>query len=291
MLGRVTVGLLFLLLVWGNLVAGLKAGLACPDWPLCYGKVVPPFRWDIYMEFGHRVIAAVTSIFLVALAAGRYRKYEGSARMVPVLAIALLLVEIGMGGAVVLLETPVRLTTVHFMIGLLVFLLAWYMMTFDGVHDRPAFAFRGPAALFLSVAALVFSQSALGAFVRHLDAGLACPDFPTCLGSWVPPLFAGTVLAHFSHRMLGYLVLLTAAMLYLFVRRDARQRRNRPLALFFLVLVAVQIGVGGLVVLSGLHYLAAALHLAVGLGILSVLARLWVNTISAEGTTLSLPRS
>ena len=64
MLGRVTVGLLFLLLVWGNLVAGLKAGLACPDWPLCHGKVLPPFRWDIYMEFGHRVIAAVASIFL-----------------------------------------------------------------------------------------------------------------------------------------------------------------------------------------------------------------------------------
>jgi heme A synthase len=44
MLGRVTVGLLFLLLVWGNLVAGLKAGLACPDWPLCHGKVLPPWR-------------------------------------------------------------------------------------------------------------------------------------------------------------------------------------------------------------------------------------------------------
>jgi Uncharacterized protein required for cytochrome oxidase assembly len=217
MLGRVTVGLLFLLLVWGNLVAGLKAGLACPDWPLCYGKVLPPYRWDIYMEFGHRVIAAVASIFLLALAARRYRKYEGSARALPVLAIVLLLVEIGMGGAVVLLETPVRLTTVHFMIGLLVFLLAFFMMTFDGERERPAFAFRGPAALFLSVVALVYSQSVLGAYVRHLEAGLACPDFPTCLGKWVPPLLVGPVLAHFSHRTLGYLVLLTAVMLYLFV--------------------------------------------------------------------------
>jgi len=47
-------------------------------------------------------------------------------------------------------------------------------------------------------------------------------------------------------------VLLTAAMLYLFVRRDPRQRGSRPLALSFLVLVAAQIGVGALVVLSGL---------------------------------------
>ncbi|MGB7631048.1 MAG: COX15/CtaA family protein [Candidatus Deferrimicrobium sp.] len=291
MLGRMTVGLLFLLLVWGNLVAGLKAGLACPDWPLCHGKVLPPFRWDIYMEFGHRVIAAVASIFLVALAARRYKRYDGAARTVPVLALLLLLAEIGMGGAVVLLETPLQLTTVHFMTGLLVFLLAFYMMTFDGERERPAFAFRGPAALFLSVLAMVYSQSALGAYVRHLDAGLACPDFPACLGKWVPPLFAGPVLAHFFHRTLGYLVLLTAVMLYLFVRREPTQRGNRPLALSFLVLVAAQIGVGALVVLSGLYFLATALHLAVALGLLSVLGHLWVNAARAERTAPSPPRS
>ena len=165
------------------------------------------------------------------------------------------------------------------------------MMTFDGEHDRPAFAFHGPAALFLSVVALVYSQSALGAYVRHLEAGLACPDFPTCLGKWVPPLFAGPVLAHFSHRTLGYLVLLTAVTLYLFVRRDPRQRGNRPLALSFLVLAAAQVGVGALVVLSGLHYLATALHLAVALGMLSALATLWVNAVRAEGSALSLPRN
>ena len=291
MLGRVTVGLLFLLLVWGNLVAGLQAGLACPDWPLCHGKILPPFRWDIYMEFGHRVIAAVASVFLIALAARRYKRYDGAARTVPVLALLLLLAEIGMGGAVVLLETPVQLTTVHFMTGVLVFLLAFYMMTFDGEKERPVFAFRGPAALFLSVLVLVYSQSALGAYVRHLDAGLACPDFPTCLGKWVPPLFDESVLAHFSHRTLGYLVLLTAAMLYLFVRRDPRQWRNRPLALAFLLLVAVQIGVGSLVVLSGLHYLATALHLTVALGMVSLLAHLWVNAARAEVAALFLPRS
>jgi heme A synthase len=289
MLGRVTVGLLFLLLVWGNLVAGLKAGLACPDWPLCHGKVLPPWRWDIYMEFLHRVIAGIASLFLVALSLNRYRRYEGTARIVPVLAILLLLAEIGMGGAVVLLETPVQLTTYHFMTGLLVFLLAFYMMTFDGESVRPGFAFRGPAALFLSVAALVYSQAALGAYVRHLDAGLACPDFPTCLGRVIPSFLGGTVLVHFSHRLVGYLILLTALALYLFVRRDPRQRGNRGLAASFLALVAVQVGVGALVVLSQLNYLATALHLTVALGMLSVLGHLWVHAVRAEGAALSLP--
>ena len=243
------------------------------------------------MEFGHRVIAAVASVFLLALAARRFKRYDGAARAVPVLALLLILAEIGMGGAVVLLETPLHLTTVHFMTGVLVFLLAFYMMTFDGVRERPAVVFHGPAALFLSVVALVYSQSALGAYVRHLDAGLACPDFPTCLGKWIPPYLDGPVLAQFSHRTLGCLVLLTAVTLFLFVIRDPRQRENRPLALAFLVLVVAQIGVGALVVLSGLNYLAAGLHLAVALGMLSVLADLWMKTARAEGAGLSLPRN
>jgi heme A synthase len=289
MLGRVTVGLLFLLLVWGNMVAGLKAGLACPDWPLCHGKILPPFRWDIYMEFLHRVIAGVASLFLLALSIRRYGSYRGAARAVPVLVLILLALEIGMGGAVVLLETPVQLTTVHFMTGLLVFLMAFYMMTFDGVSEPPAFAFRGAPALFLSLLALVYFQAALGAYVRHLEAGLACPDFPTCLGRWVPSFFDNGVLAHYSHRVMGYLILLTALALYLSIRRDPRQRENRGLATAFLFLVAVQVAVGALVVLSGLEFLAAALHLAVALGILSVLGHLWIHAVRAERASLSLP--
>ncbi len=289
MLGRTTVGLLFLLLVWGNMVAGLKAGLACPDWPLCHGRILPPFRWDIYMEFLHRVIAAIASLFLLALSVRRYRKYEGAAKSVPVLTLLLLLLEIAMGGAVVLLETPVQLTTVHFMAGVLVFLLAFYMMTFDGEHERPAFAVRGASALFFSLAALVYFQGALGAYVRHLDAGLACPDFPTCLGKWIPSFLGGGVLAHYSHRVTGYLVLLTAVAIFLFVRRDPRQRRNRGLAALFLVLVAAQVALGALVVMSRLQFAATALHLAVALGILSVLGSLWVQAVRAERASLSLP--
>ena len=73
MLAKATIVALFILLVWGNIVAGLKAGLACPDWPLCHGKVIPQFRWDIYVEFIHRVLGAITSVLIIILAYKRLR--------------------------------------------------------------------------------------------------------------------------------------------------------------------------------------------------------------------------
>ena len=45
-------------------------------WPLCHGKVLPPFRLDIYMEFLHRVIAATAGVALVVLSHRRFRSYN-----------------------------------------------------------------------------------------------------------------------------------------------------------------------------------------------------------------------
>jgi heme A synthase len=289
MLGRVTVGLFFLLLVWGNLVAGLKAGLACPDWPLCHGKILPPFRLDIYMEFLHRVIAAVAAGFLVALSFRRVRDYRGAARAVPLLAMGILAGEIALGGAVVLLHLPVQLTTVHFMAGLVVFLLAVYMASFDGIREPPAFSLSGRSALFFGVGALVFLLAALGAYVRHSDAGLACTNWPACLGGILPNVLTGHVLIHFSHRVLAALVFLTIVALYAAAALDRRLRESRGLARTLLLLALGQVGIGGAVVLSKLYFLATGLHLAVALGMLTVLFHLWAREVKRGETQLSNP--
>ncbi|MBI4228587.1 MAG: heme A synthase, partial [Deltaproteobacteria bacterium] len=200
MLGKITVAVIFLLLVWGNIVAGLKAGLACPDWPLCHGKVLPPFRWDIYIEFLHRVIGAIASILLVVLSYKRFREYSRSAKIIPVITVLLLIFQVTLGGIVVLMKLPADITTIHFAIAIFIFTLTLYLATFDGKIDMPSFSLSNFGWLFFFLALLIFVQAVSGAYVRHTDAGLACPDFPKCLGHWIPPMLRGTVLTHYLHR-------------------------------------------------------------------------------------------
>ncbi len=275
MIGKITVFFLFILLVWGNIVAGVKAGLGCPDWPLCHGKVLPPFRWDIYTEFAHRILGAVASVFLLILSYRRFRNYQHKSKVIPLLTVLLLALQITLGGIVVLLELPVNLTTVHFANAILIFSLALYMAFFDGKEKKPVFSVRSYGAIFFLLGLMVFSQAVLGAYVRHSGAGLACPDFPRCLGYWIPPELSGTVLTHFSHRTFAYIIFTTVFAIFLSTYLNSDLRHNRPKVLILLGLTAVQIIMGVGIIHSKLYFLTTALHLAVALLILSVVLYTW----------------
>jgi heme A synthase len=275
MIGKITLIFLFLLLIWGNLVSGLGAGLGCPDWPLCHGSVVPPYRWDIYMEYTHRVIGGVTSIFLVYLSYKRLRSYDGWTKLIPVIIVCLLAFQIVLGGIVVLLEIPVDLTTFHFANAMVIFSLTLYIVFFDGEKVKPLFTLSGYNGVFFFLAILIFFQAVLGAYVRHSNSGLACPDFPTCLGYWIPPELSGMVLNHFAHRVAAYVITLIVLGFFIstwFVEGFRRYRAAFGIALG-LIIIQIILGVG--IIHTKLHFAAAALHLSVALLILSLFLYTW----------------
>ncbi len=282
MLARTALGLLFILLIWGNVVSGLKAGLACPDWPLCHGQIVPPFRWDIYVEFSHRVVGGITSIFLFILCYKRLRTYHKGYKLLPIAVVILLALQIVLGGIVVLTKLPVDLTTIHFTNAIIIYCITLYMVYFDGKKRKPYLKFSGPAGLFFVLSLLVVLQASLGAYVRHLEAGLACPDFPTCLGYWIPPELSGKVLAHFSHRMVAYLLTLGFVGVLLFCRKSTSLSRARKNMSWVVALLFLQIGIGILVVTSKLTFYITAVHLSVGLVILSLSLLTWFNYVGEK---------
>src|SRR5262245_46718850 len=101
-------------MVIGNIVSATGSGLACPDWPLCHGSVIPPLRADVLIEYSHRLTAAVTSILIIATSIAMLRgRTAADHRWLGVALLVLLGAQIGLGGITVLLRLPHAISTAH----------------------------------------------------------------------------------------------------------------------------------------------------------------------------------
>jgi heme a synthase len=63
-----------LLVTMGAVVCATESGAACPDWPGCFGRAVPPPQIHSIIEYTHRFIAALTTPLIIAAAVVGWRK-------------------------------------------------------------------------------------------------------------------------------------------------------------------------------------------------------------------------
>ncbi len=87
-------------IVLGGSVSSSDAGLACPDWPLCNGAVVPDFGAPgVAIEYVHRLVAATTSLllFVTMLAAWLWFRGEGRLVLLSTASVVALAVQVTLG--------------------------------------------------------------------------------------------------------------------------------------------------------------------------------------------------
>jgi cytochrome c oxidase assembly protein subunit 15 len=268
---RVTTFLVFLLVVWGGVVRLSGSGLAIPDWPLDQGNVVPRSETRVLIEYGHRVLAGLVTLFTLGTAIAVYRSRSFRPRLGYTMAAALvtLMLQVFMGARVVLDELPVDRVVAHLLLAFLFFAFLVHMTLVAGEISRgepEAGKSRRPGLLVWGRAATlsVYAQAGLGAWVSSSGASLACPDFPTCHGQWIPRL-EGLVGIQFAHR-LGALVVfvLVGAFAHLAARAKIGRSVSRWARLATVLLfLQILLGIANILLRVPLH--VSATHLAVAL--------------------------
>lgn len=99
----VTSLLTYLLVTLGGVVCVTDSSRGCPDWPGCYGQLVPPLRLDSILEYTHRLLAALATLAIIASAlVGWKSRAVRWVRWPPTIATGFLLVVIVLGAMVVL---------------------------------------------------------------------------------------------------------------------------------------------------------------------------------------------
>lgn len=280
-LAWLAVGALALVMTLGNIVSSTGSGLGCPDWPLCHGRVIPPGGTEIWIEFRHRLGVPLFSVLLVATAFLTWRRAAAPAlRRLAVALVGLLVAQIVLGGVTVLLGLSALVSTVHLLTALTV--LAG-LITICAVPDAPVSP-EPRLARFATVGlAVLLVQLALGGYVRHSGAGLACPDFPLCSGDVFPGHWLGWM--HWLHRWLG--VVLLGFFFHL-----ARASRRTPLAgVSALVagLAVAQVTLGILAVLLRLPIAVRATHAVVAYALWALLVWMVVRAGAWRGVAEGEP--
>jgi fused signal recognition particle receptor len=278
--------LAFCVVAAGAYVRISEAGLGCPDWPGCFGKLTveapqPGEPWaghafdaaKAWKEMGHRYLAGALGVLVLILAGAVFglRRDRGKAAALAYGALALTAAQAALGLWAVKLHLLPPVVTAHLLMGLLTLACLYRLFLAVGPQQAPVGDTRG--LLWLSRFALLalFVQLFLGGWVSSNYAALACPDFPGCRGSLWPeadyaegfrlwrsfePGYQGALLppaalvaVHWAHRIGAVVAFLALSALALGVTSNPKAPRlsKAGLLLSFLLLVEIGLGIAGVV--------------------------------------------
>ena len=266
-----------MLLLLGGVVHNTESSLACPDWPLCYGQLIPPLERGIWIEHSHRLLASLVGLLVIGLVVATRQKEEFHSYAK--FALAFVIIQGILGGITVIYRLPTLVSTAHLTLSM----VFWCTLIFIGsrILERPLSLHSGEREHWnpslrvelLAGGILLFIQIILGAFVRHSGAGNACgfgaESLPLCRDivnwqiSWWPHSLPAKL--HTLHRYLGMVTLGWFGIWFvrMFTVKGKPGSKYFGSIILLFVLLASQVVLGAMMVVTGLAIVPTTAHLGV----------------------------
>ena len=286
----------------GGLVTSTGSGLAVPDWPNTYGWFMWTFPLSkmvggIFYEHLHRLVASTVGFLIVVLAIWLYRAEPRPwVRRLGYFALAAVITQGILGGITVLWYLPDAISIAHASLAQIVFCLTTTIALVTSRRWREGYEPRIPdpgsrvpardttlARIAVITTIAIYLQIVIGATMRHTGAGLAIPDFPLAFGHLIPTHWDAKIAIHFAHRAgaLAVTLLIAATSGHVFYHHRRSRELVRP-AVLLLLLVAFQITLGALTVLSQKQFIINSLHVVNGALVLVTSLALTLRTHRAR---------
>ncbi len=190
-----------LLMAVGSATRVMNAGLACPDWPLCYGQLVPTAQMNlqVFLEWFHRLDASLIGLMAIGLVGLCAWYRESLPTWLPwasLVALFLIVVQGILGGLTVIELLRFDIVTAHLGTALIFFCtlltIGMALLPYKASGNAGNLPWLGMAA-----AVLVYGQSIIGGLVgsrwaAHQCFGVAdlCNIMNTHIAGVVPPTLA-----------------------------------------------------------------------------------------------------
>ena len=270
---------MFFVILLGSVTRVTNAGLSCPDWPTCFGELVPPSGDAALINYLHRVItAAATGLLIVSLWIANKQYSTQKLIMRPLIYAAFLVaVEIFGGAAVVFFSIPPMMVAVHLGIGLLIlgFIIIPTVILFVSEYDGtkierlkfPSYFSR----FVVWVTASIFMVFITGTGVAAIDTGDACLKWPLCEGGIIPTNLTDWI--HVTHRLV--VILLGVSIVVLLGKAWKSQRTQRAILSAMTLTASLYIAqtlVGAFFAIEGYSATLLGLHSI-------TVAALWSSTV------------
>ncbi len=262
----------------GGFVRTSESGLGCPDWPLCYGQIIPPMDFHTWVEWSHRLNASVLMMLVFTLCFFTLIQYKNIRvlKNFSVSNVILVIITAILGGITVITELAWWVRLIHLALAQSLIacltVMTWYSFSMPHINKIEHFEDPKWKSKIIIMITLIYLLMISGSYMVGMGASSACSTWPLCRGEIFPT--GNQVYAiHMIHRYIALIGLIICVYLGLSFYKKGKHIPDVKRSIHSTFgAITLQVIIGAWVIWSGFNGHIKTAHL-------SLATVVWVATI------------